>query len=68
MTEAYAFTDYRAQGQTIANVIVDIAKPTGFELTLANVYVALSRSSGRNMRLEHLHRRTKEWWERSKNE
>lgn len=93
MTEAYAFTDYRAQGQTIANVIVDIAKPTGFELTLANVYVALSRSSGRStirilrpfdarvllqpldehlqledMRLEHLHRRTKEWWERSKNE
>lgn len=48
MTEAYAFTDYRAQGQTITNVIVDIARPTGFDLTLANVYVALSRSSGRS--------------------
>ncbi|KAI0085324.1 hypothetical protein BDY19DRAFT_896819 [Irpex rosettiformis] len=47
MTEAYAFTDYRAQGQTIKNVIVDIAKPPGVDLTLANVYVALSRSSGR---------------------
>ena len=48
MTESYAFTDYRAQGQTIKNVIVDIARPTGGTLTLANVYVALSRSSGRD--------------------
>ncbi|OBZ68217.1 ATP-dependent DNA helicase PIF6 [Grifola frondosa] len=49
MTAAYAFTDYRAQGQTIPYVIVDIASPpSGGELTIFNVYVALSRSSGRD--------------------
>ncbi|KAI0076306.1 hypothetical protein K474DRAFT_1645141 [Panus rudis PR-1116 ss-1] len=47
ITPAYAFTDYRAQGQTITNVIVDIATPPSSELTLFNIYVALSRSSGR---------------------
>ena len=48
LTAAYAFTDYRAQGQTIQHVIVDIASPpTGSELTLFNIYVALSRSKGR---------------------
>ncbi|KAH9943738.1 hypothetical protein B0H21DRAFT_695357, partial [Amylocystis lapponica] len=46
---AYAFTDYRSQGQTISFVIVDIASPpSGSDLTLFNVYVALSRSSGRH--------------------
>ncbi|TFY67448.1 hypothetical protein EVJ58_g1608 [Rhodofomes roseus] len=48
MTAAYAFTDYRAQGQTIPCVIVDIASPpSGSDLTLFNIYVALSRSAGR---------------------
>jgi ATP-dependent exoDNAse (exonuclease V) alpha subunit len=48
MTLAYAFTDYRAQGQTIPYVIVDIATPpSGFRPNLFNLYVALSRSSGR---------------------
>lgn len=48
LTAAYAFTDYRAQGQTIPHVIVDIASPpSGSELTLFNIYVALSRSKGR---------------------
>lgn len=47
MTNAYAFTDYRAQGQTIPYVIVDIAKPPSGALNLFNLYVALSRSSGR---------------------
>jgi len=48
ITGAYAFTDYRSQGQTIKTVIVDLAKPpTGGDLSLFNVYVALSRSSGR---------------------
>ncbi|KAI6118730.1 hypothetical protein EDD16DRAFT_1480703 [Pisolithus croceorrhizus] len=47
MTCAYAFTDYRSQGQTISHVLVDIARlPTG-GLNLFNLYVALSRSSGR---------------------
>ena len=41
---AYAFTDYRSQGQTIPYVIVDIATPPTGGLSLFNVYVALSRS------------------------
>jgi hypothetical protein len=48
MTAAYAFTDYRSQGQTIPYVIVDIATPPTSGLDLFNLYVALSRSSGRS--------------------
>ena len=48
ITAAYAFTDYRSQGQTIPVVIVDIATPPTGGLTLFNLYVALSRSSGRS--------------------
>ncbi|KAG8792528.1 hypothetical protein FRC12_005844 [Ceratobasidium sp. 428] len=47
ITAAYAFTDYRSQGQTIAHVIVDIARPPSGGLAPFNAYVALSRSSGR---------------------
>lgn len=47
ITAAYAFTDYRAQGQTIPYVIVDIARPPKGGLSIFNLYVALSRSSGR---------------------
>ena len=47
LTAAYAFTDYRSQGQTIIYVIVDIASPPSGGLSLFNLYVALSRSSGR---------------------
>lgn len=48
LTLAYAFTDYRAQGQTIIPVIIDIATPPGGALNLFNIYVALSRSSSRD--------------------
>jgi len=49
ITGAYAFTDYQSQGQTISNVVIDIAKPpTGGELSLFNIYVSLSRSRGRS--------------------
>ena len=48
MTAAYAFTDYRSQGQTLPYVIVDIGSPPTGTLSLFNLYVALSRSSGRN--------------------
>ena len=44
---AYAFTDYRSQGQTIPYVVVDIATPPTGGLSLFNLYVALSRSSGK---------------------
>ncbi|KAJ7756120.1 hypothetical protein B0H14DRAFT_2374199 [Mycena olivaceomarginata] len=47
MTGAYAFTDHRSQGQTIPYVLVDIAKPPIGTLSLFNLYVALSQSSGR---------------------
>src|SRR5260370_35085498 len=46
-TESYALTDYRSQGQTIPHVIVDIGAVPYGKLTPFNVYVALSRSSGR---------------------
>lgn len=48
LTPAYAFTDFKSQGQTIENVIIDLAKtPTG-ALNGFNAYVALSRSRGRD--------------------
>ena len=47
-TAAYCFTDYRSQGQTIPHVIVDISHlPAAGSSRLFNLYVALSRSSGR---------------------
>ena len=48
ITPAYAFTDYRSQGQTIPLVIVDIGKPPTGHITAFNAYVALSRSRGRS--------------------
>ena len=48
ITAAYAFTDYRSQGQTLPYVFVDIATPPTGTLSLFNLYVALSRSSGRD--------------------
>lgn len=48
ITPAYAFTDYRAQGQTIPRVLVDIATPPRGTMSLPNLYVALSRSAGRD--------------------
>ena len=48
VTPAYAFTDYRSQGQTIPHVIDDIASPPTGGLSLFNLYVALSQSSGRS--------------------
>ena len=48
ITGAYAFTDYRSQGQTIPFVIIDLASPPTGKLSLFNLYVALSRSKGRS--------------------
>jgi ATP-dependent exoDNAse (exonuclease V) alpha subunit len=47
MTAAYAFTDHKAQGQTIEFVIVDIGRVKRFPVTPFAAYVALSRSRGR---------------------
>ena len=48
MTAAYAFTDYRSQGQTLQSVIVDIAAPPSGRLSMFHLYVVLSRSRGRD--------------------
>jgi hypothetical protein len=48
MTAAYAFMDYRSQGQTIPYVLVDIAQPPTGSLSLFTLYIALSRSSGQD--------------------
>lgn len=52
LTPAYSFTDYKAQGQTLEHVLVDIGKTPGGGISPFNAYVALSRSRGRdNIRL-----------------
>ena len=52
LTLAYAFTDYRSQGQMLQPVLVDIVPPSYGCLTPFNIYVALSRGTGRdNIRL-----------------
>ena len=48
MTGAYAFTNYRSQGQTIWHLIADIEKPPYGQLSLFNIYVALSRGTGQD--------------------
>ncbi|KAF8268658.1 hypothetical protein EI94DRAFT_1577094, partial [Lactarius quietus] len=48
LTAAYAFTNYKAQGQTMECVLVDLGKPPTSALTGFNAYVALSRSRGRD--------------------
>ncbi|KAI0720528.1 hypothetical protein C8T65DRAFT_562128, partial [Cerioporus squamosus] len=66
MTAAYAFTDYRAQGQTIPYVIIDIATPPPpGNLSLFSLYVALSRNLMQfDDRLRELDAATKIWWEK----
>jgi ATP-dependent exoDNAse (exonuclease V) alpha subunit len=44
----YAFTDYKAQGQTLEHVIVDLTKPPRGSITPFGAYVALSHSRGRD--------------------
>ena len=53
LTLAYAFTDYRSQGQTLQPVIVDIGSPPyGYLMPFNSIYVALSRGTGHeNIRL-----------------
>ena len=46
LTPAYAFTDFKSQGQTIESAIVDLAKPPSGNINGFHAYVALSRSRG----------------------
>ncbi|OCH83983.1 hypothetical protein OBBRIDRAFT_742374, partial [Obba rivulosa] len=65
VTGAYAFTDYRAQGQTIPIVLIDIqTPPPPGTLSLFNLYVALSPLQAEDERLEQLNAKTKYDWEK----
>jgi len=48
MTPGYTFTDYKSQGQTIKYVIMGISPPPTGKLSPFGVYIALSRSRGRD--------------------
>ncbi|KAJ6471673.1 hypothetical protein DFH09DRAFT_954332 [Mycena vulgaris] len=66
VTGAYAFTDYRSQGQTLPYVYVDIGTPPPGGLSIFNLYIALSRSSellAADDR-EGLNEDTSQWWAR----
>ncbi|KAF8228136.1 hypothetical protein L208DRAFT_1293172, partial [Tricholoma matsutake] len=47
LTVGYSFTDYKAQGQMLEHVIVDLAKPPRGSISPFGAYVALSCSRGR---------------------
>jgi len=81
MKRVEEFRDYRSQGQTVFYVLVDIATPPTGGLSLFNLYVALSRSSGRESsllrdfddvllakddRLDALNEQTLRWWKEMK--
>jgi ATP-dependent exoDNAse (exonuclease V) alpha subunit len=44
----FAFTDHKAQGQTLGKVIIGISTTSHFPVTPCSAYVALSRSRGRD--------------------
>ena len=48
LTAAYAFMDYRSQGQTTGKVIVDISQSPVGKLIPFNMYISLSWSQGRD--------------------
>ncbi|KAF8501851.1 hypothetical protein JB92DRAFT_2741209 [Gautieria morchelliformis] len=43
LTATYAFTDYKAQGQTLQPVIIDIGNPPSGGLNAFNACIAISR-------------------------
>jgi hypothetical protein len=49
ITAAYAFTNYKAQGQTLTPVIINIRNPPSSGLNAFNAYVAISRGRSREM-------------------
>ncbi|KAI6019201.1 hypothetical protein EDC04DRAFT_2576003 [Pisolithus marmoratus] len=66
LTPAYAFTDYRSQGQTIKHAIIDIGMPPTGGLTPFNIYVALllsSHPSKEDERLQKLDKGMKDFWD-----
>jgi ATP-dependent exoDNAse (exonuclease V) alpha subunit len=45
----YAFTNYKAQGQTLEPIIIDIVNPPSSGLNTFNAYVAISQGRSHNM-------------------
>ncbi|KIM52047.1 hypothetical protein SCLCIDRAFT_142057 [Scleroderma citrinum Foug A] len=67
MTAAYAFTDYRSQGQMIPYVFVDIATPPTRGLNLFNLYKLFQTTHRPELiveddRLAELDAETKKQW------
>jgi ATP-dependent exoDNAse (exonuclease V) alpha subunit len=48
LTAAYALTDIKSQGQTLGTIFVDLRQPPSGKISPFSVYVALSRSRGRD--------------------
>ncbi|KAG9046207.1 hypothetical protein FS837_004878 [Tulasnella sp. UAMH 9824] len=46
LVPAFAFTDYKAQGQTLNHVVIDIGQPARGHISQFNGYVAISRGTG----------------------
>ncbi|KIK93192.1 hypothetical protein PAXRUDRAFT_145609, partial [Paxillus rubicundulus Ve08.2h10] len=53
ITAAYTCMGYRAQGQTLPAVIIDIRTPPTGGRSLFNLYVALSRSTGPSEEIQY---------------
>jgi hypothetical protein len=52
VTNAFAITDYNAQGRTMQHLIVDLRPPPDGKISFANTYVPLSRPrEGKNLRI-----------------
>ncbi|KAF8425806.1 hypothetical protein L210DRAFT_3370064, partial [Boletus edulis BED1] len=62
LTPAYAFTDYRSQGQTTSHAIIEIGTPPSGSLTPFNIYVAFEYLRVEDERLMKLDRETRQWW------
>jgi hypothetical protein len=48
MTGGYAFTDIKAQGQTMGPILIDLRTPPTGQISPFSAYVALSHSRGRD--------------------
>jgi len=48
VTGGYAFTDIKAQGQTMGPILIDLRTPPTGQISPFSAYVALSRSRGRD--------------------
>ncbi|OAX31035.1 hypothetical protein K503DRAFT_652153, partial [Rhizopogon vinicolor AM-OR11-026] len=62
ITPAYSFMDYRSQGQTIANSIIDIGTPPTSGLTPFKMCTLRYPEVMKFERLARLDDETEKWW------